>query len=124
MPRLLSRHKFLYETFLYFIRLKSEDPKKGGAGDVYFDTESVSRSNVEDSRLLTVEVKKGGYPFLCFAFDETAEKSIINNNKVLIGKTESGGSNALFMYKNVGFFVSADGLSRDEFVSLISSLSK
>ena len=94
MPRLLSRHKFLYETFLYFIRLKSEDPKKGGD------------------------------PFFCFAFDETAEKSIINNNEVLIGKTESGGFNALFMYKNVGFFFSADGLSQDEFVSVISSLLK
>lgn len=124
MPRFFSRHKFLYETFLYFIRLKSEDLKKSGAGEVYFDTDSVSWSNVGDTRELTVEVKKGGYPFLCFAFDETAEKSIINNNKVLIGKTESGGFNALFMYKNIGFFVSADGLSQDEFVSVISSLLK
>lgn len=61
-------------------------------------------SNVRDTRQLFVEVKKGGCPFLCFAFAETF--------------------NALFMYKKVGFFVSADGLSRDEFVSVISSLLK
>lgn len=98
--------------------------RDGGTGDVYFDTDSVSWSNVKATRLLTVEVKKGGYPFLCFAFAETAEKSVINNNEVLIGKTENGSFNALFMYKNVGFFVSADGLSQDEFVLVISSLLK
>ena len=98
--------------------------RDGGTGEVYFDTDSVSWSNVGDTRELTVEVKKGGYPFLCFAFDETAEKSVINNNEVLIGKTESGSFNALFMYKNIGFFVSADGLSQDEFVSVIASVVK
>lgn len=95
MPRFFSRHKFLYETFLYFIRLKSEDLKKSGAGDVYFDTESVSRSNVEDFRLLTVEVKKGGWPFLCFAFDETAENRFGNFFFVKIKKR---GSEAPFCY--------------------------
>ena len=40
----------------------------------------------------------------------------------MFGKTEHNILYAEFMYKNVGFLVSAEGLTQDEFTAIVASL--
>lgn len=47
---------------------------------------------------------------------------MINNVEILIGVNDDGCYYAEFMYKGVGFLLEADGVTQDEFVSVISSV--
>lgn len=99
--------------------------RDGGTGDVYWDTQVLNYSNKDFSKTVNVTVDKGEFP-LCdyMLFEETEEKSIINNLEVAIGYSAGGQYYAQFMHKNVGFQISAEGLSEEEFTAVISSLIK
>ncbi len=100
--------------------------KDGGAGDVYWDQTVLNYANEDFKRKVNIEIKKGSLPALDYGFDESSEeKSIINNWKVTIGYSEASHyHHAIFMYKNVGFCVNANGLTQDEFIAVLSSILK
>lgn len=99
--------------------------RNGGTGEVYWDGEVLNYSNEDFSRTVNIEIKKGSLPLCDVAFFDTIEeKSIINNWEVAIGQSANGYYYAQFMYHDVGFQIIAEGLTQDEFVSIISSLIK
>lgn len=99
--------------------------KDGGSGDVYWDQTVLNYSNKDFTRSVNIEIKKGSLPVLDYGFGESSEeRSIINNWEVTIDYSESSGYHAIFMYKNVGFCVNAEGLTQDEFIAVLSSILK
>ena len=99
--------------------------KDGGSGAVYWDQMILNYSNEDFTRGVNIEIKKGSLPVLDYGFGESSEeKSVINNWEVAIGYSESSGYHALFMYKDIGFCVNAEGVSQDEFIAVISSILK
>ena len=97
--------------------------RNGGAGEVYWDADILNYSNEDFTRNLCLEADKGSSVLRDYVyFDGTEKKSVINNVEVLIGVTDDGCYYAEFMYKEVGFLLEADGVTQDEFVSVISSL--
>lgn len=99
--------------------------RNGGTGEVYWDQDVLNYSNEEISRHINIEVAKGNIPFLDYGmFSVEDETSVINNVELKIGLTDDGRYFTEFMYKNVGFIISAEGLTQDEFVSVIASIIK
>lgn len=97
--------------------------RNGGIGEVYWDTDLLNYSNEDFTRNIHLEVDKGSNVMHdCFYFDGTEEKSVINNVEVFMGVTDNGYYYAEFMYKDVGFLIDANGVTQDEFVSVVSSL--
>lgn len=97
--------------------------RNGGTGEVYFDRSTVSFSNGDLTRTVSVSADKLLNGWSCYIhFDEDDEKSVINNVELNIGKTEDGFYYALVMHKNVSLTVEADGLTEDEFIGVVSSL--
>lgn len=99
--------------------------RNGGTGEVYYDGDALSYHNEDFTRWVALRVQKGKAVFVdqnCF--DGAEEKSVINNVDVLIGLTADGHYYAEFMYQNVGFLISAYGVSQEEFVSVISSVTQ
>ncbi len=99
--------------------------RNGGTGEVYWDQVVLNYSNQDITRHINIEVAKGNIPFLDYStFSVEDDTSVINNVELKIGLTDDGHYYTEFMYKNVGFIISADGLSQDEFVSVIASIIK
>lgn len=97
--------------------------RNGGAGEVYWDADILNYSNEDFTRNLWLEADKGSSVLRDYVyFDGTEEKSVINNVEILIGVNDDGCYYAEFMYKGVGFLLEADGVTQDEFVSVISSV--
>ena len=95
----------------------------GGTGEVYWDQNTLEYANVDFTRMVGLSVNKGNRVFQQFLFFEgTEERSIIDNKEILIGLTEEGYYYAEFMLGDVGFLVSAYGLTEDEFVAVIASV--
>ena len=99
--------------------------RNGGTGEVYWDQDVLNYSNEGITRHINIEVAKGNIPFLDYGvFSVEDETSVINNVELKIGLTGDGHYYTEFMYKNVGFIISAEGLTQDEFVSVIASIIK
>lgn len=99
--------------------------RNGGIGEVYWDADILNYSNENFTRNIHLEVDKESNVLQdYFYFEGTEEKSVINNVEVLIGVAYNGCYYAEFMYKGVGFLLNANGVTQDEFVSVISSLIK
>lgn len=99
--------------------------KNGGTGEVYWDQTVLNYSNEDFTRGVNIEIKKGALPTMDYGDKSLGEKSIINNWEVAIYYCEENHYyHAIFMYKNVGFSVNTDGLTQDEFISVISSILK
>lgn len=97
--------------------------RNGGTGEVYWDADILNYSNGDFTRSVHVEVNKGSYVLQDYLFFKgTEEKSIINNFEVLIGLSENGYYYSEFMYNGVGFCISANGVTEDEFVAIIASI--
>lgn len=97
--------------------------RDGGSGKVYFDQNILNFSNQDFSRTVHLEVAKGSYPLIDYLhFDPDAETSTISGVDVLLGQTTSGFYYAKFTYKEVGFVLDAQGVSQDEFISIIVSI--
>ncbi len=95
----------------------------GGTGEVYWDQNTLNYQNGDLSRWVTVTV--GGelpsYPVPDFR-NAAMKKSCINNWEVLIAADGKGIYYAHFMYCNISFYVSAQGLSQEEFTGVLSSM--
>jgi hypothetical protein len=97
--------------------------RNGGTGEVYWDQNALEYTNVDFTRMVGVSVNKGNRVFQQFLFFEgTEEKSVINNMEILIGLTEEGYYYSEFMLGDVGFLVSAYGVTEAEFVAIIASV--
>lgn len=97
--------------------------RNGGTGEVYWDQNSLEYTNVDFTRMVGVSVNKGNRVFQQFLFFEgTEEKSVINDMEILIGFTEEGYYYSEFMLGDVGFLVSAYGVTEAEFVAIIASV--
>ena len=97
--------------------------RNGGTGEVYWDADILNYSNEDFTRSVHVEVDKGSYVLKDYLFFKgTEEKSVINNFEVLIGLSENGYYYSEFMYNGVGFCISANGVTEEEFVAIIASI--
>lgn len=93
-----------------------------GTGEIYDDQNRQEYKNVDQSRGLCVVTRKGCLPFFDFIFPaDEEENSIINGHEVTIGLSEYG-YEVWFLYKDVGFYIFADGISEEELISVIESL--
>lgn len=97
--------------------------RDGGTGDVYWDQNQLTYTNADYTRMVGVSVNKGNRVYQQFLFFEgTEERSVINNIEILIGLTDEGYYYAEFMLGDVGFLVSAYGVTENEFVAIIASV--
>lgn len=99
--------------------------REGGKGELYWDRNQITYDNGDISRALGVSVETAGVPANTPVFyDKIPEKSVINGISVAIAKTKRGNLYSEFTYKDTCFFIFAQGLSDEEFVSAIKSLIK
>jgi len=99
--------------------------RNSGIGEVYWDRDILNFSNEDFTRSVNLEVSKGHIPWLDYMhFGTEDEISVINNVELKIGKTDDGYYYTEFMYNNVGFTICTEGLTQDEFVSVIGSIIK
>ena len=97
--------------------------RNNGTGEVYWDADQRSYKNADESKWVCVTVDKNNRVFQQFIlFRPTDNISVINGVDIMFGKTEHNILYAEFMYKNVGFLVSAEGLTQDEFTAVVTSL--
>lgn len=97
----------------------------GGTGEVYWDQNELLFANGDFSRRVGISINKGSRVYQQFLFFEgTEERSVINNMEILIGLTDEGYYYSEFMLGDVGFLVSAYGVTEAEFVAIIESVLK
>ena len=99
--------------------------RNGGTGEIYWDEDELRFFNEDQTRDMSLRVRKGGMPFVDqVVFTPDMEASVICDAEVMIGQVDSGGYYAEFLYQNVGFMLYADGLTLEEFVAVIASIVK
>ena len=97
--------------------------RNGGTGEVYWDGNQLTFSNEDFTRLVHVAVDKGSYVLQDFLyFKGTEEKSVIHNTEAVIGLTDYGCYYSEFLYQGVGFLISAEGVTEEEFIAIIASI--
>lgn len=95
----------------------------GGTGEVYYDISVINYSNGDFSRNVNIECGKGGLPESdTGSFYSLSERSVINGTEIAIGQDEKEYYFAEFIYKNTGFRIIAEGITQEELVSVLSSL--
>lgn len=106
-----------------------EDPRYGvyrrggGMGEVYYDISVINYSNHDFSRNVNIACGKGGLPAADIGnFYGLSERSVINGTEIAIGQDEKEYYFAEFIYKNTGFRIIAGGITQEELVSILSSL--
>lgn len=99
--------------------------RNSGKGEVYYDGTILNYSNKDFSRTLNIEISKASMPITdCAFFSEIKDKSIINNTEIAIGDAGDGYYYAQFAFCNVTFRIIGEGLSENEFINIVSSLTK
>ena len=97
--------------------------RDGGKGEVYWDGNVLNFSDESYGRSVNLEVWKARGFISCVAFfDLIEERSVINGVEVALAVSESGYYHAEFTRGGVGFRLIAEGLSREEVVDVIRSL--
>lgn len=96
-----------------------------GDGEVYWDQNVLNYSNADFTRKVNIELAKGRLPFVCFAIDtEKYHESVIADQAVYIGLTDGGAYQAQFVYKDVGFILTTQGLTQREVIQVIESITQ
>ena len=97
--------------------------RSGGTGEVYWDGNVLNFSDESFARSVNLEVWKDRGAITCYAFfDFMEEYSVINGVEVALALSEGGYNHAEFSRGGVGFRLIAEGLSREEVVEVIRSL--
>ena len=97
--------------------------RSGGIGEVYWDGNVLNFSDEGFGRCVNLEVWKARSFISCVAFfDLIEERSVINGVEVALAVSEGGYYHAEFTRGGVGFRLIAEGLSREEVVDVIRSL--
>ena len=95
----------------------------GGMGEVYWDGNVLNFSDASFARAVNLEVWKDRAFVTCYAFfDLIEEYSVINGVEVALAVSEGGYYHAEFSRGGVGFRLIAEGLSREEVVDAVRSL--
>ena len=96
----------------------------GGMGEVYWDGNVLNFSDASFARSVNLEVwKDRGSITTCYAFfDFIEEYSVINGVEVALAVSEGGYYHAEFTCNGVGFRLIAEGLSQEEVVDIVRSL--
>lgn len=99
--------------------------RNGGTGEVYWDQNVLNYFNSDFTRSINIELCKNKLPFSDYgSLDESDKKSIINKTPVTIGLIDESVYMAEFIYKNVGFRIVFEGLSKEEMISVLTSIIK
>ena len=99
--------------------------RNGGTGEIYYDQNIENFSNEGYTRNIYVEAAKGRLPFhCCVIYDPVTESSIITGVEVAIGLNEYGQYGVWFIYQNTGFYIFAEGITEEELISVIKSLTR
>ena len=99
--------------------------REGGAGELYWDGNVLNYSNESFDRSVNLEVWKHRDFISCVAFfDFIEERSVINGVEVALALSEGGYYHAEFTRDGVGFRLIAEGLSKEEVVDVIRSLTR
>lgn len=95
----------------------------GGTGEIYWDTFSLHFRNADYSRLIHLSVQKK-FIFTQFDLFSVLSKSLstFGDTEVAFCQFSNGDYYAEFMYHDVCFRLSSEGLTQEEFVGVISSL--
>lgn len=97
--------------------------RDNGTGEIYWDQNIQQFSNEDFSRHIYVETAKGRLPFhCCVIYEPENESAVINGVEVAIGLSEYGYYGVWFMYHNTGFCIFAEGVTEEELVNVIRSL--
>ena len=100
--------------------------RDGGTGEVYWDSTLLAYDSTDGSRTLQVEISKCDLPASDYLFLDPAleklEKSVVGGVEMTLAQTADGTLDAQFLYRDVDFRVTAQGLSREEFVAVLLSL--
>ena len=97
--------------------------RSGGTGEVYWDGNVLNFSDASFARSVNLEVWKERGFICCYAFfDLIEEYSVINGVEVALAVSEGGYYHAEFTCNGVGFRLIAEGLSREEVVDVVRSL--
>lgn len=96
--------------------------RDGGTGEVYHDGVDLKYSNEDLTRSVGIGVDKGTLPYTFIAFEGPEDVSVIGGTEVVIGQWEDGCYYAEFLYQDVGFRITTQGLTLEELVSVIASL--
>ena len=98
----------------------------GGMGEVYWDGNVLNFSDASFARSVNLEVwKDRGSITTCYAFFAFIEDySVINGVEVALAVSEGGYYHAEFSRGGVGFRLIAEGLSREEVVDVVRSLTE
>ena len=95
----------------------------GGTGEVYWDGNVLNFSDESYGRSVNLEVWKDRAFVTCYAFFDLIEDySVINGVEVALAVSEGGYYHAEFSRGGVGFRLIAEGLSREEVVDAVRSL--
>ena len=99
--------------------------REGGAGELYWDGNVLNYSNESFDRSVNLEVWKHRDFISCVAFfDLIEDRSVINGVEVALALSEGGYYHAEFTRDGVGFRLIAEGLSEEEVVDVIRSLTR
>lgn len=96
--------------------------RDGGTGEVYHDGVTLTYSNADLTRSVGIGVDKGTLPYTFIAFEGPEAVSVIGGTEVVIGQWDDGCYYAEFLYQDVGFRITTQGLTLEELVSVIASL--
>ena len=97
--------------------------RSGGTGEIYWDGNVLNFSDESFNRSVNLEVWKTRGFISCVAFfDLMEERSVINGVEVALAVSEGEYYHAEFTCNGVGFRLNAEGLSREEVVDVIRSL--
>ncbi len=97
----------------------------GDNGEVYWDHNSIEYSSEDRSSHIFVGLITKPYPTSFphwkSPFWEKGDESFINEIEVMICQADDSFSGQ-FVYRDVGYYITSQGLTLDEFVSVVSSL--
>lgn len=98
--------------------------RDGGTGEIYHDEQRLTWVTEDETRGVSVTVRKDRLPYQFFALmtQEEMNVSVIRGVEVSIGQTEYGTWLAEFIHNEVGFRICAEGLTQEELVAVIGSL--
>lgn len=96
--------------------------RDGGTGEVYWDQFTIHYTKEDHSRNITLEVAKGNLPLQDEIYSCDMETSIICGAEVKIGIYNEDCYYVEMLYENVGFVMNIYGLTKEEVISVITSI--
>lgn len=92
--------------------------------NIYYDGNIINYANEDFTKSVNIEVSKDQFipSDISKVFGDNYQDSLIDGVEICLGQTDDQYYYAEFIRQNVGFRIIADGLSQEEFISVIQSL--